>query len=290
MTDDQEPVFRVGGVPEHFNLPWRLAIEDRAFDKLGVEVRFRDYPGGTGAMTAALRAGELDLALLLTEGGIYDILNGGDNRLVKVFVESPLIWGIHVATASDIATVGQIENRRIAISRYGSGSHLIAIVDAADRGFDLAAMRFVVVDNLEGARTALADGRADVFLWEKHMTQPIVDAGEFRRIGERVAPWPAFVVSVRRDVLSGSAATIRSILDTVAARALQLLESDSAAEIIRDRYGIDVADAERWLATVRYGQDYTVPDDAFRRVCRALHVQGAIPAAEPDIDQLWHAL
>ena len=65
---------RIGGVPEHFNLPWKLAVADRAFDSIGVEVAFIEHPGGTGAMTAALRAADLDAALLLT-------LQVGDLRL-----------------------------------------------------------------------------------------------------------------------------------------------------------------------------------------------------------------
>ena len=47
---------RIGGVPEHFNLPWHLALEARRFEALGIEVTWRDYPGGSGAMAKALRA------------------------------------------------------------------------------------------------------------------------------------------------------------------------------------------------------------------------------------------
>ena len=30
--------FKIGGVPEHFNLPWRLAIEEGKFRELDVEL------------------------------------------------------------------------------------------------------------------------------------------------------------------------------------------------------------------------------------------------------------
>ena len=55
---------KIGGVPEHFNLPWLRLVESRALDDLGVS--WRDVPEGSGAMAAALRAGELDAAMLLT--------------------------------------------------------------------------------------------------------------------------------------------------------------------------------------------------------------------------------
>ena len=281
---------RIGGVPEHFNLPWKLAVADRAFSSIGVDVEFIEHPGGTGAMTAALRAGELDAALMLTEGATLDIVTGGDNRLVSVYVESPLVWGIHVSAASAIRNVADIAGQRFAISRHGSGSHLIAIVDAAERGFDSQSMSFVVVDTIEGARAALATGTADVFLWERHMTQPLVDAGEFRRIGERVVPWPAFVVSVRREYLSHSADALRRCLDIVADYAARLKHGADSATLISKTYEIDRSDASAWLADVHWSQNHDYPADDIHRVLTALRLQGIIPNAEVSEKALWHAL
>jgi len=66
-------VIRVGGVPEHFNAPWHTAAAQGHFDAAGFEVEWTDFPGGTGAMTNALRAGEIDIALALTEGLVADL-------------------------------------------------------------------------------------------------------------------------------------------------------------------------------------------------------------------------
>ena len=60
--------FKIGGVPEHFNLPWRLAIEDGDFQKNGVEIHWADMSGGTGQMIKGLQTGSIDIAVLLTEG------------------------------------------------------------------------------------------------------------------------------------------------------------------------------------------------------------------------------
>ena len=282
---------RIGGVPEHFNLPWQQAIDAGAFDELGVAVEFKEFPGGTGAMTAALAGDELDAALLLTEGAVADILGGSDHRLVSVYVDSPLIWGIHVAAGSDIRDASDIEGRRYAISRFGSGSHLIAIVDAAERGFATDDMAFELVGTIDGARKALADGSADVFLWEKHMTQPLVDAGEFRRVGERAVPWPAFVVSVRRDYVAEHAATLRSVLGIVRSFAKQLKQGKESALLISQSYDIDLADAESWLEHVQWSSGTDCPKDALLRVIDALQAQGVIAQAKPDaIDSIWHSL
>lgn len=281
---------RVGGVPEHFNLPWRLALADDAFKELGVHVQYADVPGGTGELTGALRDGDLDVALVLTEGAVADILKNDCHRLVKVFVESSLTWGIHVAAASEISRIAGIRDKRVAISRYGSGSHLIAIVDAAERGWSTDDMQFVVVHNLDGAREALAHSKADVFLWERHMTQPLVDNGEFRRIGERKVPWPAFVVSVRTDVIAAHGKVVKNMLDVVSRYAANLKRRKSAAALIAQSFGLKLADAERWLADVRWGQGYRRPAAALRRVQRALASQGVIDGAHVDLDRIWHRL
>ena len=283
-------VLRVGGVPEHFNYPWRLAIRAGAFESSGVAVEYIDYPGGTGAMADGLRQRDIDIALMLTEGAVLDILRGSGNRLLKVYVESPLTWGIHVAAGSDLTSPAEMEGRAVAISRHGSGSHLIAVVDAGERGFAIDAMRFVVVDNLDGARRSLAAGDAEIFLWEKHMTQPLVDSGEFRRIGERVVPWPAFVVAVHNDALERHAGQLRAVLDVVWSTAKSLQASADGASRVAAAYGISESDAAAWLNGVHWCRDYAMPEAALERVIAALVAQGAVAAPPESLEGLWHAL
>jgi ABC-type nitrate/sulfonate/bicarbonate transport system substrate-binding protein len=283
-------LFRIAGVPEHFNLPWRQAIADDAFAGVPLDVRFIEEPGGTGAMTAALHRGDIDAALVLTEGAVLDILRGGRNRLVSIYVDSPLTWGIHVAASSNIRSADDIAGKRVAISRYGSGSHLIAVVDALQRGFDIDDMQFVVVDNLDGGRRSLAAGESDVFLWERHMTQPLVDSGEFRRIGEREVPWPAFVVSARDWLLESHATEVRGALDIVAGYAQRLKTGADSAHVVSDIYDIGLRDAERWLSKVEWSHSHGRPDEALQRVIAALDAQGAIETTAVDLDDLWFQL
>lgn len=284
----QRPALRIGGVPEHFNLPWRLAVADDAFGDTAV--CFTEHAQGTGELTRALRDKELDAALVLTEGAVLDVLKNDATRLVKVWVDSPLTWGIHVSARGDIHSIDQIRDRRVAISRYGSGSHLISVVDAIERGFSIDNMAFVVVDNLDGARKALACGKADVFLWEKHMTQPLVDNGEFRRVGVRIVPWPAFAISVRKDVLATRARDVRDVLDVAARYARNLERRMSAAPLIADTYGLSLHDAEAWLVEVRWCTGYRRPAGALKKVVAALKAQGAIADSESPAERIWHRL
>ena len=127
---------QIGGVPEHFNLPWYLTLRDKEYTKEGINLRWKDYPGGTGAMCKALREKKIDMAVILTEGIVRDIINGNDCKIVQVFVKSPLIWGIHVADSSDYKKVKDLKGTKAAISRFGSGSHLMAYVNALKHDWD----------------------------------------------------------------------------------------------------------------------------------------------------------
>ena len=91
----------VGGVPEHFNSPWHLAIESGAFAAAGFDVEWQTVDTGTGTMCRALNEGQLDVAVALTEGVVTDILKGGEHRILGVYVSSSLSWGVHVASSSD---------------------------------------------------------------------------------------------------------------------------------------------------------------------------------------------
>ncbi len=126
----------IGGVPEHFNLAWYLALKKGAFKNEGINLRWKDYFGGTGEMTKALRTGEIDLAVILTEGIIQDIIAGNPSKIVQSFVKSPLIWGIHVAHNSKYQTLDELRGKKAAISRFGSGSHLMSFVNAQNHSWE----------------------------------------------------------------------------------------------------------------------------------------------------------
>ena len=83
----------VAGVPEHFNYPWYLSLKNKEYTKNNINLRWKDFPGGTGAMCKALRTGEVDIAIVLTEGIIKDIAAGNPSKIVQTYIETPLIWG-----------------------------------------------------------------------------------------------------------------------------------------------------------------------------------------------------
>jgi len=247
-------MFRIGGVPEHFNLPWHLAIEQGRFAAANLEVSWTDYPGGTGAMCQDLREGKLDIAILLTEGILAELSRNPHSRLLQVYVSTPLVWGVHVPATSSIATYKDIKSRKYAISRKGSGSHLMAYVDAERLGFPIQEEQMVIAGNLDGARTSFKEGQSEVFYWEKFMTQPYVDNGEFRRVGECPTPWPCFVIAVRNECLHEKE-TLTKISDIIIKSAQAFKQNPNAAAMVSERYGLELHKAKEWLASTDWAPD-----------------------------------
>lgn len=248
--------YQIGGVPEHFNLPWYLTLRDKKYTKEGINLRWKDYPGGTGQMCKALREKEIDMAVILTEGIVRDIVNGNECKIVQVFVKSPLIWGIHVADASFYKKVGDLKGTQAAISRFGSGSHLMAYVNARNNKWNTEEdLDFKVIKNLAGALESLPKGEGDYFLWEKFMTKPYVDNGTFRIVGECPTPWPCFVIAVRNEVLEKDPKSIQKILEIINLTTREFKDIPSIDVMISNRYGLKLEDVQEWLSLTEWSQE-----------------------------------
>ena len=271
-------MIRFGGVPEHFNVPWRDVIGGR------IDASWREVPGGSGAMAQMLRDSELDAAIMLTEGAVGAIAGGVPVRIVGTHVDSPLRWGIHVRSGAPISEVGALRGARVAISRYGSGSHLIPMVFWRERGWPTDELEFVEVGDLHGGLAALVEGRADVFFWEQFMTQPHVDSGELACIDVFMPPWPSFVVVAAQSALDHD--ELAALIEAVGARCRELAADPATPAALSDEFGMSAADAARWLQLIRWTCSRSVSAEALARASEALRALGEdVPPVEELVDE-----
>lgn len=207
---------RIGGVPEHFNLPFALAAEAGLPAARGSPVvEWVSVPGGSGAMMKGLLAGDYDAALLLTEAAVAAALSPPYAiRIAGGWVDTPLTWGIHVhpdsphappTAAATAAETGAGPPTRglsldqtprpltFGISRPQSGSHTLAVLHTRGHPHPPA---FATCGNMDGLLAGIADRTIDVFLWERATTAPAVEAGRVALAGTVVPGWPAFCVAV----------------------------------------------------------------------------------------------
>ncbi|MBL7951993.1 MAG: ABC transporter substrate-binding protein [Flavobacteriales bacterium] len=265
---------RVAGVPEHFNLPWHLGLERRAFVRAGIEVKWRTVPEGTGAMCKLLREGDVDVAMLVTEGAVRDILNGNPSRIISPYVDSALTWGVHVGAETGVDAAEELKGVPYAISRPNSGSHLAAISYARSKGWSVKESDLEVVNDLKGALVRLEKLEPIAFLWEKFTTKPHVDTGKLRRVDEYSSAWPSFMLVATEAILEAHPTEIARLLKVIRDQASGLMSKKTAPEIIAHRYGMSLEDAREWFAGVRWNTGAALDDRTLRTVVDTLAAAG----------------
>jgi len=266
---------KIAGVPEHFNLPWHLCIENGEFEAENIDLQWTNIPEGTGKMCQMLRDGETDMAVILTEGIVKDIIAGNPSKIVQVYVQSPLIWGIHVAAKSDFHTIKDLENKKVAISRLGSGSQLMAYVNANNQGWNTDNLEFEIINTIDGAVEALTNETADYFMWEHFMTKPLVDQGIFRRVGDCPTPWPSFVIAVRDEFLKKNPKIIEKVLEIINSTTHDFPQIPDIDKTLSELFSQKREDIQEWLKLTQWSQK-NLTEKAFIKIQNQLFDLGII--------------
>lgn len=122
-----EGLLRIGYVPEHFSTPLYFAQKYFA-----LSATLMPFPSGTGHMITSLRAGEIDVAIGLTEGWIAGLGYKKDEStghilkseagysLVGTYVDTPLCWAISTGiNREDIRDLSDLRECKLGVSRMG---------------------------------------------------------------------------------------------------------------------------------------------------------------------------
>jgi len=267
---------KIGGVTEHFNLPWNLAVEQNKFQQAGVDLNWKFFPGGTGVMTEALRTGELDLAILLTEGFISAAAKGLQAKIVKEYITSPLGWGIFTGAKSQFYSVYNRLPKKYAISKTGSGSHLMAMIHAEQRGEKVNQEDLIEVRSIDGAMQSLTANETQIFYWEKYMTKVFVETGTVRMIGEFSAPWSSMLVIASDDALQTKREAIKKVLEVINEESARFVSSENSVRLLQERFKLSEADAYTWLLSTVWSSDYTVRLRGLENAKQALMKIGSV--------------
>ncbi len=261
---------RVGGVPEHFNLPWHLAIEEGRFSEKNIAVQWADFKGGTGAMSKALLENKADVCVMLTEGTIAKIVEHQAFKIISKYVDSPLVWGIHSAKENPLNDYKDIYSKNYAISRKGSGSHLMAIVDAYAKREKIDDSQWHIIKNLEGALASLQKKETDVFYWEKYTTKPYVDKGILKRIGEYATPWPCFVIAANNSFIQTHPLALKEMLNVIHRANYNFMHYPGAVSKVSERYAQSISDVEEWFHSTHWSTTPYLAEKTIKNVLFAL--------------------
>jgi len=278
---------RLGGVSEHFNLPIHIAIESKEFENNNIELEWNNCGGGTGQMTQALRNDELDICIVLSEGIISDIIKGNPSKLISVYVKTPLCWGIHTGIDNPLEKYSEIFDKTYAISRFGSGSHLMAIVDANSKSKKIEESQFKSVKNLSNALESLSAQESDVFYWEKFTTKPYVDSGQLKRIGEFFSPWPCFVMAASDKILEENPEEVKSILNIIHRYCDKFMTDIEAIDLVSKRYQLEIQDVEKWYHATEWATNGWISNKMVESIIYNLQLADIVDKNQDIPEIIW---
>jgi len=268
---------RIGGVPEHFNYLFKLAKDLGLYKKYNVDVEFIIQSCGTGAMIKSLKDNELDVIIALTEGLVTDIAKGSDIKLFGTYVNSPLCWAASAGNDSNLNSINDLKGKTFGVSRYGSGSHLMAYVLAIQNNWNLDNdLNFKVVGNFEKLRNSINNKETDGFLWETFTTKPYHDSGEVKRIGDITTPWPCFMMASLNNSLKDKSELIKSAFQAVNEAAYIFKNDKNMPTIIAKEYNLKYEDAKTWYNNVDIISNHNISKKALETTLVTLKQTGIL--------------
>jgi hypothetical protein len=218
---------------------------------------------------------------------IKDIIKGNPSKIISEYVTTPLTWGIHTGVNNSLVNYRDIFDKQYAISRFGSGSHLMAIVDADSKGHRLEKEQFTIIKDINGALPSLDNLDTDVFYWEKYTTKPYVDSGQLRRIGEYNTPWPCFVIAATDKILKEHPDTIVRMLRTIHDECDHFMHNEHIISEVSKRYNQKIKDVERWYNSTEWAIHGWVSEKMMRSVIYHLQTAEIIGEDEEIPDLVW---
>jgi ABC-type nitrate/sulfonate/bicarbonate transport system substrate-binding protein len=105
------------------SLPWWMAKDAGHFEKNGLDVDLF-YEGASSAIVQAMLAGEANFAGLAGPAVISNVINGGDVIQIAAVVKT---FTVPMYARSSIKEVAELKGQKVAVSRFGSISHIAAL-------------------------------------------------------------------------------------------------------------------------------------------------------------------
>ena len=105
------------------SLPWWMAKDAGHFEKNGLDVDLF-YEGASSVIVQAMLAGEANFAGLAGPAVVSNVINGGDVIQIAAVVKT---FTVPMFSAPAIKEVPQLKGQKVAVSRFGSISHIAAL-------------------------------------------------------------------------------------------------------------------------------------------------------------------
>jgi hypothetical protein len=233
-------------------------------------------------MIELLNKGEIEVAVALTEGLIANAVKTGPDcsfRLAGTYVSSPLTWAVSVKPTLEVEDKMAWfleEDRRVGVSRMGSGSQIIPFTVANKPAFE-----FVICGNIGGLVKSVQEGDSDAFLWEKFTSRPYQSegSGELKWLMDIKPEWPAFLFAVRKDVDQGPINTMLDSLGEISAS----FHAEQNYDIVASEFKLDRGDVKEWWEYVSYPTDHQILQVEGLKKCIEVLIESGVVGKEEDV-------
>jgi ABC-type nitrate/sulfonate/bicarbonate transport system substrate-binding protein len=105
------------------SLPWWMAKDAGHFERNGLDVDLF-YEGASSAIVQAMLAGEANFAGLAGPSIVSNVLGGGDVIQIAAVVKT---FTVPMYAQASIKEIAQLKGQKVAVSRFGSISHIAAL-------------------------------------------------------------------------------------------------------------------------------------------------------------------
>ncbi|KAJ1947580.1 hypothetical protein GGF37_000345 [Kickxella alabastrina] len=223
-------------------------------------------------MVKKLAAGELDVAICVTEGLVAGINSNKDAslRLFGTYVDTPLPWAVSVATDARFCSLDDLGfGAKFGISRPGSGSEVMARYAASQ--YEWATPQFAVLGDINQLVAGTQEHKVDAFLWERTTMQRHYTAESVRYLGTVKPPWPAFSYGATEQFIRRNPGLLRDLIARIGQVAGRFMERrEEGLRFVCDSLGYAAEDAVMWAGYVGFSPDGAVDEAKVRAVARAL--------------------
>ena len=244
------------------SLPWWMAKDAGHFERNGLDVDLQ-YEGASSVIVQAMLAGEANFGGLAGPAIVSNVINGGDVIQIAAIVKT---FTIPMYSAPNIKEVAQLKGQKVAVSRFGSISHI-----AAQNIFQKNGVTGVTVIQSGGtpeSAAMLMSGSVAAAMVPPPQSMMLRDKGFRELVGvKQFREWNIPVVE------NGVAAR-RSFIDKNPAMALRIIRS--VFEAIKTIYTNQELSLKT-LAKYTKMNDEKILDESYRFSVEALSKEGFMP-------------
>jgi hypothetical protein len=90
------------------------------------------------------------------------------------------------------------------------------------------------------------------------MTQPFVDQGLVKKVGEFSAPWSGFLVVATQTCINQNSDILQKIIDMIQKQVKLFITDDQSPSIIEKKFHLNIDEAKEWIGQQKWNLNHDI--------------------------------